>query len=201
MMGAPLELEVFDVAPRRRTVVSAENVEVLSEEQRLAAFEEGYQAGWDDSVKANGDDQARISADFAHTLQDLSFTYHEAKAHLTKAIEPLLREMVSKILPGTRAAALATTVVEVVRKEIEAATDVPVEIVVNPSQRAALEALLSADAPLPVTVSEETTLGDGQAFLRFGDTEHSVDLDDAMTRIQEAVEGFLQLNEEVRDHG
>ena len=201
MMGAPLELEVFDVAPRRRTVVSAENVEVLSEEQRLAAFEEGYQAGWDDSVKANGDDQARISADFAHTLQDLSFTYHEAKAHLTKAIEPLLREMVSKILPGTRAAALATTVVEVVRKEIEAATDVPVEIVVNPSQRDALEALLSADAPLPVTVSEETTLGDGQAFLRFGDTEHSVDLDDAMTRIQEAVEGFLQLNEEVRDHG
>ena len=71
--------------------------ETSFEEHRLEAYEQGYKAGWDDAATAQADDHTRISAGFARNLQELSFTYHEAKGQILGSLEPLLKEMVTKI--------------------------------------------------------------------------------------------------------
>jgi hypothetical protein len=54
---------------------------------------------------------------------------------------------------------------------------------------------------LPVTLQDEPTLGEGQAYLRLGETETRVDLDRAITQIVAAVRGFFDLIEKDRKHG
>jgi hypothetical protein len=53
------------------------------EEAKVASFEQGYKAGWDDAVAAQSEDQTRIRADLARNLQSLSFTYQEARSHMS----------------------------------------------------------------------------------------------------------------------
>ena len=50
-----------------------------------ASYETGYSAGWDDAVRAETEAHKRISAEFARNLQDLGFTFHEARAHVIPA--------------------------------------------------------------------------------------------------------------------
>ncbi|MDA7965210.1 MAG: ABC transporter ATP-binding protein, partial [Ruegeria sp.] len=42
------------------------------EEQRLAAFENGYGAGWDDAVQAQDQARGQLSAELSGALSDLS---------------------------------------------------------------------------------------------------------------------------------
>ena len=88
-----LRLEVFE----SEVPVGAGQAETLVldtgalEDAKLASFESGYSAGWEDAAAAQADDQTRVSADLARSLQSLTFTYHEARNHVLKAIEQIGR--------------------------------------------------------------------------------------------------------------
>ncbi len=109
-----LRLEVFDSGTPSETdgtetiVLDAE----AFEEARLAAYESGYTAGWEDANAAQADDRTRMTAELARNLQSLSFTYHEGRAHVLKAIEPLLGELVGRVLPEIARELLAPLVLE-----------------------------------------------------------------------------------------
>ncbi len=195
-----LKLEVFQtdqkMTPARE---SAEGSDL--EEARLAAYEQGYSAGWDDSSAAQSDDQRRLGADLARNLQALSFTYHEARAHVLRAIGPLMQDMTARLLPEVARDALAPVVLEALMPMAEAMADTPVTIVLNPAARRAVEALLEQATGLPVTLREEPSLGEGQVYLQLGDAEARVDLDRATAEITAAVRGFFDLTEKERKYG
>lgn len=170
---------------------SASGSAVLTEEARLAAYEDGYKAGWDDAVTAESSAKARIGADFEKTLQDLSFSFHEARSHVLNGIGPLLAMMAEKVLPEMARSHFAETVTEIVQAAAARAADRPVELVVNPENRPALDELMAEEPALPVTLIEEPSLGPGQAFIRAASAETAVDLDAVLEDIRAAVEGFL----------
>jgi flagellar biosynthesis/type III secretory pathway protein FliH len=196
----PLRLEVFETAaePSRTTVVTDLSA---MEEARLAAYEQGYTAGWDDAVSAQSDDQTRLGAEIARNLQELAFTYQEARAHVLRAIEPLLAEMATRVLPDTARAALAPMIVETLRPLAATLADTPLILTINPVARPAVEALVDRAGALPVTIETEAALGEGQARLRLGESETRIDLDRAVTDIAAAVRGFFELQQSEARHG
>ena len=196
----PLRLEVFEVTsePARTTVVTDLSA---MEEARLAAYEQGFTAGWDDATTAQADNQTRLGAEIARNLQELSFTYHEARVHVLRAIEPLLAQMAERVLPDMARAVLAPMIVETLKPMAEALADAPVVLVINPAARTAVEALIERTGALPVTIQTEPTLGEGQAHLRFGQSETRIDLDRAVNDIAAAVRGFFDLNLTETRHG
>ncbi len=192
-----LRLEVFDSEPggpsggRPETVV----LDTLAlEEAKLTAYESGYSAGWEDAAAAQSEDRARMSADLARSLQSLSFTYHEARAHVLKAVEPLLREVVGQLLPPIAREALAPVVLETLMPLAETLVDAPITLVLNPAARPAIENLLEKATGLPLVLQEEPTLGEGQVYLKLGDVEREVNLDRAVADITAAVRGFFDLS-------
>lgn len=197
---SPLRLEVFETAsePARTTIVTDLSA---MEEARLAAYEQGFTAGWDDATTAQADNQTRLSAEIARNLQELSFTYQEARTDVLRAIEPLLAQMAERVLPDMARAALAPMIVETLRPMADALADIPVVLVINPVARPAVEALIERAGALPVTIEDEPTLGEGQAHLRFGQNETRIDLDRAVTDIAAAVRGFFDLNLTETPHG
>ncbi|PTE16623.1 flagellar biosynthesis protein [Pseudogemmobacter blasticus] len=195
-------LEVFETAAtpgRSQTLVTTEVAAI--EEAKLASYESGYKAGWDDAVAAQAEDQTRIRADLARTLQQLSFTYQEARAHVLMALEPLLTEMVNRLLPETARETLAPLVLERLMPMAEELADQPVTLVLNPAVRRAISDLIEQATGLPLTLEEEPTLPEGQVYLRLGSTEAKVDLTRVTAEIAAAVRGFFTLAKEAPAHG
>lgn len=173
----------------------------MLEKARLEGYEAGYQAGWDDAARSEAEDQSRIGAEFARNLQDLGFTFHEARAHVMQALEPLLTGMVEKVLPRLVADTIGQTIVEELLPLAASAADTPIEVVVSPDSRPAVEGLISRATSVPFTITEEETLAEGQVFLRSGKTERHIDLTGAVDRIGAAIVGLYELNERAFQNG
>lgn len=195
-----LKLEVFDTGERPASATVVMQGADL-DEARLAAYEQGFTAGWDDATAAASDDQSRMRTELGRNLQALSFTFHEARTHVLRALAPLLEEMTGHLLPDLARATLAPLVLETLMPLAETLAETPVTIVLNPAARPAVEALLQEAAGLPFTLRDEPTLGEGQVYLRFGDSETRIDLDRAIEEITAAVRGFYELTHQERKHG
>lgn len=193
----PVTLEDFD-APTGAEPSPAP----LTEEARLAAYEEGYKAGWEDAAAAEQTAQAHISADFAQNLRDLSFTFAEARSQVIRDIGPLLTLMAEKMLPRMAQEGFARCVIEQVEQAAEQASDRPVTIMVNPANADAIEHLLEAiEPPLNARIDTDATLGPGQAFVQGHRGDTAIDLDGVEARIRAAVSDFLTHDQEVAAHG
>ena len=171
------------------------------EEHKLEAYEQGYKAGWDDAASAQSDEQSRITSDFARNLQELSFTYHQARGQILTSLEPLLKEMVSKVLPklvrSNFQQIIVDEAIEIAKENSEAA----IEIVIAPTNRPALERLLETKNNLSVSIVEETTMADGLAYLRFADNEKQIDLEGVLSGLSQTVGEFFEQHEKVTVNG
>lgn len=199
-MAKRVQFEVFELTDMTDDRVELGQAEL--EECRLAAYEQGYTAGWDDAVAAQDGEIARLRADLGRNLEDLSFTYHEAHSHVLRTLEPLLHDMVTKVLPAIARESLGQMVLEHLRPMAKDLADQPVTLVANPANRELLENLVVAEAHFPLTFREEPSLGDGQVYLRLGEAESRIDLDGVISAISAAVSAFFRIEkQEERRHG
>lgn len=196
-----LKLEVFKAEEASESTSTVVLDTMALEEAKLASYDQGYSAGWEDAAAAQTDDQTKIGADLARNLQSLSFTYQEARLHVLRAIEPLMQEMVSRLLPVLAREALAPVVLEILMPLAEQMVDAPVSIVLNPAARGPVEELVAKVTSLPITLVEEPSLGEGQVYLRLGAVETQIDLDRATAEIATAVRGFFEIPDRERQHG
>ncbi|WP_104019729.1 flagellar biosynthesis protein [Roseovarius nitratireducens] len=181
-------LENFDGArPGRQVTIS----DVSLEEERLAAFETGYQAGWDDSVKARTEDDRRITADLAQNLQDLRFTYAEAHGAVMQALRPLLTQMTTAVLPRLAQESLGPRLTEMLHDLARDQGRLDIGIAISPDDAPRITHLLESDPAIEATLVEDDTLGPGQVSLRFGEAEHEIDLAEVLAGIDAAIRGFF----------
>lgn len=166
--------------------------DISLEEERLEAFEKGYQAGWEDSTKAAADDTRRISSDFAQNLQDLSFTYQEAHSAALSSLRPLLEQMMKTLLPELMRQTLGAQIVGQIQKLAAQQGPQPIELVTSPANATPLETLLADVSAMPVRIIEESTLPEGQVFLRFGKHEREIDLSGVVAAIEGKMNGFFE---------
>lgn len=185
-------LEDFDDSGHETEVTLTD---VSLEEQRLAAFETGYQAGWDDAVKAQTEGARLITADLAQNLQDLRFTYEEAHGAVMQALRPLLMEMTTKVLPRLAQESLGPRLAEMLHELARDQGRLSVEIASSPDDAARLAHLFEADPAVEARLIVDDTLGSGQVYLRLAETEHEIDLAEVLAGIDSAIHGFFEQNQ------
>lgn len=198
---APLKLEVFHVETAAGETETEGTGPDLDEEARLAAYEKGYAAGWDDALASQAEDQQRIRTELARHLQAISFTFHEARSHMLRSVGPVLVEMAARILPRMARQTIGATVLETLMPELEQASKTPITILVNPAERATVEAVFTSVAGLPVELRDEPSLGESQVFILRGETEMRIDLDRAIAEIEAALRAYLEMAEQEVLHG
>ncbi|MDJ0627409.1 MAG: flagellar biosynthesis protein [Rhodobacter sp.] len=198
----PLQLEDFDAGTAEPLHVAGQPaMSAITEADRMAAYEKGYQAGWDDAARAEAEDQTRIGTDFARNLQELSFTFHEARAHVIQAMQPLLTQMTGTLLPALVSETLAETVWQELEPLVEECADAPIDLMVAPESRAALEARVPDTAMATLRITEEPSLAPGQVYLRMGRTERKIDLTGAQDRMIQAIDALYAQNERTLKYG
>lgn len=172
----------------------AEETESISEEiedLKLQAFETGYQAGWDDATKAQATQKDKISSELAQNLLDMSFTYHEALSKLTGSIETTMCRVVEKLLPELLQSALSSQILEQVKTLLGDQTGQKVVITVHPKNVGPVRNVLADGLPEPFEIIGDDSLGEGQAFFRFGPKERQVDLDSVIQQVSKAMTAFF----------
>ena len=177
--------------PKKTSGADNSSVSEELEDQKLKAFEAGYQAGWDDSLKAKEGAQEKLQTELSQSLLDASFTYHEALAKLTTSFEAVMTEVVSKLLPEVVKTSLGAHIVEQTKQMLAAKTGQSVEIVVNPENSAVMEQILGEHLDNPFALVSEDTLSAGQAFIRVSDNECQIDLDTVISEVSRALNGFF----------
>ncbi len=190
-MARLLQLEEFDDDGMGLGATSLSAAE--SEELRLAAYEQGYAAGWEDALTAQSADMARLRSDLGRSLSEMSVSFAEARSHVLASLEPLLRDMVNKVLPVTAHKALGQMILQELLPAAEGLTNVPVLVRTAPVNRDLVAELLARETRLPLQVVAEPTLGEGQAYLKLGATEMNVDLDGVIDAIAAAVAAFFHI--------
>jgi len=175
---------------RRGTPLSI--TELSLEEERLEAFERGYQAGWDDCAKSQMEESRRITADLAQNLQDLTFTYEEAYASVMQALHPLLEQMTAAVLPRLARDSLVPRLVETVHDIARAHGHQPIGIAVAGEDMPVLEHLTDALPEIDIGLTVDDTLASGQLYLRFDGGEQAIDLQEVLQGIEHAVSGFFE---------
>ena len=186
-MAARPIFEDFDAALAEAAVrpdlVSRDQVEA----SERAAYEQGYSAGWDDAIRAEEEAQTRISAEFSRNLQDLGFTFHEARTHVMSAMEPLLKELVDTFLPAIAAESLGALILQEIQPLADKSADGPIDLMMPVGASARLEKLLTDHSAVPVRLVEEQSLGEGQVLLRSGGFEKRIDLDAVISKVADAL--------------
>jgi flagellar assembly protein FliH len=169
--------------------------------EQLSSYENGYRAGWEEASATRTALAALSKNDLSQHLQKLSFTYHEAQAHVLAALHPLLLQVVGQIMPQIAREALAPMVVEMLIPLADRLGQAPVILRVNPAAQQALLSAIEANTSLPIQITPDPTLGEGQVHLQLGTAEAELDLDKATADIAAAVRGFLDLFGKDHLHG
>lgn len=165
--------------------------DVSLEDERLDAFEKGYQAGWDDSLKAQRDDARHIAADLAQNLRDLSFTYEEAYAAVLGATVPVVEQALQAVLPRLAQEMLLPRLSELLLKLARQHGRKPVHIIAAPDDQEALRHLRATMPDIEVLLETDPALASGQVQLSFGEAEHEVDMTEVLQTIDAALAAFF----------
>lgn len=196
MSGHLLKLETFeDSDPDGDVTLSPARLE----EVRLGAFEQGYTAGWEDANAALDDAERKLRSELAGNIQKLSFTFHEARTHLLRTVEPLIVEMAARVLPAMARDMLAPIVLEQVLPLAEKLTEAPPRIVAHPASMPRIREMLAAETGLPVEFDEDPAMAETRASLRFGQTGVEIDLDGVIAAIRAAIRNHFRPGQEAPD--
>lgn len=168
---------------------------------RLEAFESGYQAGWDDSSAAHQTERERVSSDLAQSLQDMSFSYHEAYAKLSIAMKPLLTKCVTMLLPQTLQSSLSAQVISKASELVQAQSEGAIEIVVSPETEPAMRNLLEQNLNLPFGLAIDPGLLSGQVRLQAKAGECEINLDALLADLTTAIDAFCEVNKQEIQNG
>ncbi|MEQ6203047.1 hypothetical protein ABMC88_08310 [Sulfitobacter sp. HNIBRBA2951] len=161
------------------------------EDQKLQAFEEGYQAGWTDAEKNHASEQKNMGEEMLHTLRDLSFTYEEALSRLNRGLKPLFGSLMDSLLPQTASAALRAHVIEQLVELAATQTNAEIQLKVSEANEPMFEDLLEeADLKLPVVLTSDPTLSPNQLFVSLEMVEREINLDAVCLEIKTAMAAF-----------
>ncbi|MEL7256595.1 MAG: hypothetical protein AAFN80_01975 [Pseudomonadota bacterium] len=165
------------------------------EEEKLAAFEKGYQAGWEDSNAARNETSATQSSDLIAALQEMSRSLDESQSDVLFQVQPLLDQIVGKLLPKIAQKTLVPTIKEVVHELLKTHSHQPVQIHCAPAQVNELQTALNSYADLSISVVEDPRFETGQVNLSFGTlAEQELDFKSVIDGIAEMIDTFFEAN-------
>lgn len=193
-MPVPLRLEVFESVsePASPTLLLPEEIEDI----RLSAYERGYGAGWDDAQSRTAEAEAAHRAVIEHWAEQLSFTYHEARAVALASLRPLLEALLRDVVPQAARAATIPAAIEALLPFAQAALDAPIRVRIGLGRKALFKAAIAGIPLPPLEIVETPDLGETQIAFDRGAEQTRVDLQSVARDLHAAIETFYQIEDE-----
>lgn len=170
-------------------MAKGESGQVDTNAQR-GVFDDGYKCGWQDGIDSLADNDRDVRESLSAALQELNFTYFEARQHVMQSVRPVLQAMIEAVLPQLISHSLGGRVVEVLGA---LADNIEHDVVVccAPETESMLKELLEASVDFPISIEVEQTLTNSQVVLKLNDGQTRVDLEATLDALRECVDTFF----------
>jgi flagellar assembly protein FliH len=186
--------ENFDANSNANTNVPTMSDDDL-EDIRLAAFEKGYAAGWEDALKSQATENSRASNGMAHHLEDISFTFHEAREQFAKCSGEILRLISEKFLPEILHGTLGQHILQEIESILNSSAPDALTIFVPKGKKENFQNLLKLELPMSLYIEEDISLNDDQIALRVIDIEREINVNRTINSMLDAIDTFTFENE------
>ncbi|MBO9395430.1 hypothetical protein J7400_01975 [Shimia sp. R9_2] len=163
---------------------------VGNEDEMLESFEQGYKAGWDDAINAKSEEHANMSAELERKLQDLSFTYHEAREAIVADMAPTIEKAIMTVLPELARQAIGALAVEQLNEIVRESSETPVVLSAAPDAFQPVIDVMPETPQFPVEVVRDESLGEGQIRFEFAERERLLDMSEVLDTVAEALKAF-----------
>lgn len=200
MSGRPLTLENFNFVPAPEIPVEVYDGERL-EAERLESFDKGYTSGWAEASAAAESAAEERGQVLDTRLDELAFTFHEARAHVMRELGPLLDAIVRTAVPRILHDTLGARLNELFTEMAEDAAEAEIQILTAPGEAEGVTAALKDRARFPVSVRDDDSLAPGTLQVRLGASARELNLNALETSLTDALEALDTLNEETLAHG
>ena len=191
-MGVSHLYKDFGDRRRRDFEPNASDPDLDQEEEKLQSFEDGYKSGWDDAIAAQKQSTTAISAGLEQSLQEASFSYHEARSALVSELRQFFEPLLDSFLPALAKETLAPRLLEQIAELSSELVDRKIEIAVSPARMVAVQELCSDKLQSPFEIQPDEALLEDQVFLRVGDQEREIELQAWLTNINRCVQAFFE---------
>ena len=193
-------LEDFETnlhAGSKRMVLS----DIQLEEFRLAAFESGYAAGWDDAISNQRSAQADAIETLTKRIEDLSYTFIEARAEMLAAVEPVFKALLDQVLPENTDVILAAALLDRLKEASKDRAGNSLDLVVPSGCAQFLSHAVTEQGGLKVLLVENAELSPEKATIKLHSHEEEIDLGELSAALREAIEAtFFEIKQELK-HG
>lgn len=171
------------------------------EDLRLSSFEQGYKAGWEDAVEAGTAEDGKASEALTHSLEDLSFSFHEARAQVVSSLEPLFSCLSEQLLPDLAAHGLRQTITGMLTGAATDCLDPHATLFVPTGQQGQFRDLQAQSLPMALDIEEDPCLTEDQVILKLGGQETALDANALVQAVRELFASTLFEAEEDVKHG
>ncbi|MEP3845833.1 MAG: hypothetical protein ABJM43_10895 [Paracoccaceae bacterium] len=165
------------------------------EDEKLQSFEDGYKAGWEDAVNAQSQARDHIDNEFAKSLQEISFSFHEARMSLKKEIGEVMEPIFLKLLPTISHETLVPKVIEYIQDLANQIAERPIEVAVSPNRMVTMQSAFEEQIQEPFTILPDEGLEKDQVFIRVGNVEHAIDLETWNADIHNLISSHLEFSQ------
>lgn len=191
-MGNPLRLEAFDDIEEVAPKIAVETT---------TAWQSGYALGLEEGRLAAVSEQAALRASLVQCLNDISFGYHEARVHLSMALQPLFRAISETLIPELAKVQFAPRLVERLTELADIECDQALSLAVSPSQIKAISQLLGSTPDLALSLVVDPSLAEDQIEIRAAQTEELLDLSSLVHEAQAIMFSLFTAGQERVKHG
>jgi len=171
--------------PRLLTLESFEDA--LADQQGPTAdyttgYAEGFAAG-EASVRA---DVANLNEQFVQSVQDITFTFAEARAQILNGLAPMLQTVIAQVLPHCVETGFAGQLAELLTTAAEQDATRPLAIHLHPDSFESV-AGLSDVLPKELSIQIDPALSPHAAWIAQADGEMRLDADQLLATISETL--------------
>ena len=131
-----------------------------------------------------------VSAALAGRLNDLSFTYHEAREAILADLAPTVEKAIMTVLPELARQAVGALAVEQLHKIVRENSETPVVLSTAPDCYQPVIDVMPEDKQLPVEVVRDESLAEGQVRFEFAQRERLIDLSEVLEAVAGAMTAF-----------
>ncbi len=166
---------------------TSENGQSLTTRQ----YDLGYQAGWDEALSHAEKTNLMIGAQLARNLQDLTFTFAEARQATISEFDEVVELLVEKILPKIAHETLGLQIIDQLRESIFNEEHPQIQVVASPQDAPTIESVLESVPGVSTQVQIQADLPAGAVLWRMNEAEHQVDVPKLIQGIEKTLRGYV----------
>ncbi len=167
------------------------------------ALQAGHDLGYAKALEECRALEAEALRDIGSKLQDITFTHFEARKAVLTSLEGVIDAMIDVILPDIAKEALAEIVSTQMLALASLMNEGPIRLICAPDIQPLIEQALTSfhQQPIAAVAIADPASSGLQIRIESPVGERQIDLDTAIANIRDAVAGFYQLAQEVKNHG